>query len=210
LGWIHLSWKVVLYKIEKQSEERGENIKLARSNWHCIQVFNLISLKNLIEMTEVLEDGKAIIDWVEYQSVTISTPKEQLWGMSWKTVLKKIRDQGADWTSKFGMKGNLSGKIVSIYDRNALKSILSSIWLSELWEDGKIIIDWVEYQVAWKNSNILVEYNITYSWFLSSIKSMPTEDKDKFIKKASEYPAALLRLGWMRTTNEECALKISY
>ena len=94
----------LVIKIGKQSQDRKiKNAKIAKItkswSWKPVRVYNLIALQELVKddiwMPKVWENWRVMIEGVEYQWVSAYTPSEQLWGLKWKVVLRKIEKQSS-------------------------------------------------------------------------------------------------------------------
>ena len=142
-------------QIKEDSKWKEENIKQAKSKRWEIQVVKLSELKKLIkesaELKELWADGKVEIDWEIYQWVGANTPIEQLRGMMGQTAMGRIQAQikeHEDWWKDNIRKARWKQwKELQVVKLSELKKLIKrSAELKELWEDGRIEIEWDIYQ----------------------------------------------------------------
>ena len=142
-------------KVKEDNQRWEKNIKQAKSKVWEVQVVKLSELEKLlkpyIELKELWADGKVEIDWEIYQWVGANTPIEQLRGMMGQTAMGRIQAQikeHEDWWKDNIRKARWKQwKELQVVKLSELKKLIKrSAELKELWEDGRIEIEWDIYQ----------------------------------------------------------------
>jgi len=188
LWW--LQWYNIVKKIEKQLQEwKDTYIKKAKSKGWEVSVVEINALKELLQddviMSELWEDGQIVIEWKIYQWVWYNTPSEQLWWLRWENVARIIKKQPQKWKDEYIKKAKSKTWRVDVVETNALKELLQDdVIMSELWEDGQIVIEWKIYQWVWYNTPSEQLWWLQWYNVVKKIKKQSQEWKDQYIKKA--------------------------
>ena len=144
-------------KIKEDSKWGEENVKQANGKGGEVQVVRVSELEKLIKISaglqELWEDGRVKIEGELYQWAWYTTPEVQLRGMAGHVAKRRIEQkikEDSKWEEENvkQAKGK-AGEVQVVKVSELEKLIRTSAGLKELWEDGKVEIDWDIYQRVW-------------------------------------------------------------
>lgn len=185
-----MSWALKA-RINKQWNEWKKKYekKVIWSRNNVTLVYEENALKDLIKdeihLQEVDEDWRIEIEGKVYQWVWITTPINQLWGLSPSTVVSIVNKQWNEWKAKYVKEMLKSKQKVIVVEINALKELLDPVInIPQLWDNGTVEIEGKIYQWVWDLTPIEQVWHIDTRWLTEKIKVQSDERKENYCKKA--------------------------